>query len=258
MDFLAQAQISQKPFGQPPFFRTEQEAIRDCEQCGSIAPRYSKSIGRWVRQQCPCQQEAKRKAEQEELGRQIKVSLVRRTYRWLGGDWSDEDLFMKTFANFDQSMQPEGYVEALSFADEPTGTLILHGPFGTGKTHLLAAICNALRERGKESRFTTAPNLFGAIQEAINFKKDHNEYVRLASTTPLLVIDDIDKAKWSEFREEKYHAIIDSRVKRGLPTAISTNRVEDLEKFVGGAVASRLMIGQIAVEMAGFDYRKLL
>lgn len=246
------------PFTFPPFFMTEQEAVWMCDTCGLIEPRFSKSIVRWVRQSCPCQKEAKHREQQEAFLRQQKIAMVKNTYQWLGSSWSDEDLIAKTFNNFDPSKQPDGYTEAMSFADELEGTLVLHGVFGTGKTHLLAAICNQLREAGKESRFTTAPNLFGAIQEAISHNEDHNRYIRLASTAPLLVIDDIDKAKWSEFREEKYFAIIDNRVKRGLPTAISTNRVDALASYVGGAVASRLTIGLVAVEMNGQDYRKLL
>jgi hypothetical protein len=69
--------------------------------------------------------------------------------------------------------------------------------------------------------------------------------------TPLLVIDDIDKAKHTDAREEVYFTIIDARTNAALPTAISTNRIEDLADYVGGAVCSRLKVGQIAVEMTG-------
>lgn len=261
MNFLStisQTKEGVSPFTLPPFYSTEQEAVWTCEKCGVIQPRYSKSVERWVKQSCECQKAAKRREEEAERKRQQQAGMILSTYCWLGKAWPDENLVSKTFANFDQSKQPEGFASAELFIELLSGTLVLHGVFGTGKTHLLAAVCNHLREHGKESRFTTAPNLFGAIQEAINYNEDYNKYIRMASTTPLLVIDDIDKAKWSEFREEKYFAIIDNRVKRGLPTAISTNRVEELEKFVGGAVASRLSIGQIAAPMNGQDYRKLL
>jgi DNA replication protein DnaC len=74
--------------------------------------------------------------------------------------------------------------------------------------------------------------------------------------TNLLVIYDLDKAKHSEFREEIYFEIIDERVKAGRPIAISTNRLDAIEDYVGGAVCSRLKIGQIPVEMRGVDYRE--
>ena len=41
-----------------------------------------------------------------------------------------------------------------------------------------------------------------------------------------------------------------------LPTAISTNRIDELADDVGSAVCSRLKVGQIAVEMRGADDRE--
>lgn len=263
MELLFQSQngvaIPQKdqPFTFPPFFLSEADATWTCDACGEIRPEYKKRIDRWVKQRCRCQKDAAMRAEKERLLQEQRTAMIKATYGWLGPNWSD-NLSGKTFERFDRSRQPEGYDSALLFCDLLEGNLILHGTYGTGKTHLLAAICNHLRAEGRASHFTTAPNLFGAIQEAITYGQDCNKYINLAVSAPLLVIDDIDKVKWSEFREDKYFLILDKRTIAGLPTAISTNRLEDLESYVGGAVASRLAIGQIAVEMNGQDYRRLL
>ena len=37
----------------------------------------------------------------------------------------------------------------------PQGTLVLYGSYGTGKTHLLAAIANAVASRGQTCRFAS-------------------------------------------------------------------------------------------------------
>lgn len=246
------------PFSTPPFFLNKEAGTWTCETCGVIKPKYLERYNRWLRQVCPCQIAAKERKEAEER-RQAQIGIfVSNTYSWLGSGFSDESLAEKTFETFEKANQVTGYEAAELFTDILQGTLILHGPFGTGKTHLLAAICNRLRGTWKKSRFTTAPNLFRAIQECIRYDQDYNRIIRNASETPLLVLDDLDKAKWSEFREEIYFAIIDNRVKRGLPTAISTNRLDELANFVGGAVCSRLSISQVEVEMKGQDYRKLL
>lgn len=175
-------------------------------------------------------------------------------YHWLGSI-SNEALKSKTFEAFEKSRQPKAVGVVQMFAEERHGTLVLEGPFGVGKTHLLAALCNQLVEAGEHVRFTTAPNLFAAIQHIMANKGDYTDLIWKASTTSLLILDDVDKAKWSEFREEIYFAIIDARATRGLPTALSTNRVTELTNFVGGAVASRLSIGQLVVELSGEDYR---
>lgn len=192
--------------------------------------------------------------ERKEEEARLLQARFRNTYLWLGSTWGD-GLKAKTLKNFDASRQPQA-VEAVNiFLNDLNGTLIFYGSFGVGKTHLLAALCNALIEKGETPRFATSPNLFTAIQQRIRNNQDYNDIIVSAATSKLLILDDVDKAKWSEFREEIYFAIIDTRVNRGLPTALSTNRLTELASFMGGAVASRLSIGQLAVEMKGEDQR---
>lgn len=234
---------------------TAEEVRWACPTCGVIEPRQIKYNGRWIRNACACEIATRKAQEAAERRYQEIKTIEKATYTWLGGQWSDMALSTKTFENFQAERQQEGFDLAQLFAKETQGTLILHGSYGTGKTHLLAAICNDMRLHLKESRFTTAPKLFKAIQERIQFDESYTQLIRHAISTPLLVIDDIDKAKHSEFREEIYFEIIDERTKAGKPIAISTNRLDDLALFVGGAVCSRLLIGQIAVPMNGADYR---
>lgn len=192
--------------------------------------------------------------ERKQMEEMLLRDRFRNAYLWLGSTWGD-GLKVKTLENFDATRQPEA-VEALKiFSKDLTGTLIFYGSFGVGKTHLLAALCNQLVHAGETPRFATSPNLFAAIQHRMRNNQDYNDILVSASTSKLLILDDVDKAKWSEFREEIYFAIIDTRVNRGLPTALSTNRLTELAGFMGGAVASRLSIGQLAVEMKGEDYR---
>lgn len=240
----------------------EQEATWTCETCGMVKPQpydVDGVIYYSQRKACPCQEEAKRRKEQEKQHQEWIEKETKRTYTWLNPNWTDLSLKKKTFENFQAERQFKAYNSALSFAIDPYGTFILHGTYGTGKTHLLAAICNeALTKYGITSLFTTAPELFGAIQQRIGHNEEYLSLIEHAGRTRLFVIDDIDKAKWTEFREEVYFAIIDKRTKRELPTAISTNRLDDLANFVGGAVCSRLQIGQIAIPMNGADFRKQL
>jgi len=236
-----------------------QEVTWTCYTCGSIKPlsyNVEGTIHYGRRQTCPCQEEAKRRKEQEVQRLAVIENQARYIYSWIGGDSA---LRKKTFENFDANKQPKAYDASRFFATNLNGTLVLHGTFGTGKTHLLAALCNeAISKYGTRSLFTTAPELFAAIQQKIGNHEDHYSLVEQAAKTPLFVIDDIDKSKWTEFREEIYFAIIDKRVIRGLPTAISTNRLDALADFVGGAVASRLKVGQVAIAMVGEDYREEL
>ncbi len=239
---------------------TPEEATWTCETCGEIPPRYIQGLNRYMRGQCSCQlrrieeYRAEDERKRNDLAERGRINF---TYNWLNSNrWSDEPLAEKTFANFDVLRQPGAYESVLAFADVMTGTLILYGSYGTGKTHLLTALCQEMRKRGTDSRFATAPKMFGAIQQAISEDSSYSSIIHRAIAAQLLIIDDIDKAKWSEFREEIYFEIIDSRVNAKKPIAISTNRLDALSSFIGGACASRLSIGQIAVEMIGDEYRQ--
>lgn len=235
-----------------------------CETCGVMEPKQVTFGGktRYIRQRCACElaEEKRREREdREQMRRAYMESQANHIYAWLGSRWADTSLRAYTFDNFDPTRQSEAFEVAKMFAENPDGTLVLHGSFGTGKSHLLAAICNAaLSKRGVASLFTTAPTLFRAIQARIQVDEDYSELVYKAARTPLLVIDDIDKAKHTEFREEIYFDIIDQRVRAKRPIAISTNRLDELASFVGGAVCSRFKVRQIGVEMIGADYREEL
>lgn len=241
-------------------YATIEEATWECPDCGIVAPKQLTFNGRYSRtKKCRCMLAE----EQRQVDEEQRKEQERRCYSsWLSVSPDtkalyDSSLTQRTFMNFPATTteQQNALIAAQLFAAELQGNFTLCGKTGTGKTHLLAAIANEVRQRGISCRFTTSTRFFLALQKAMANDEDYTLIIDRAIKTPLLIIDDVDKAKVSDFRGETYFEIIDSRINRGLPTAISTNRVEDLEQFVGSAVASRLAIGRIAVAMNGADYR---
>ena len=161
-----------------------------------------------------------------------------------------------TFATFRRERQPAAFDLAQAFASRPAGVLAFYGDFGTGKTHLLAAVTNAHIASGKTCLFASVVSLFDAIGERLEQRQDYQDLLRRAIQTPLLVLDDIDKLKPSEFREETLYKLLNGRCTAGLPLAISSNSTPaELERWVGKAGRSRLMQGLIPVPMNGPDYR---
>lgn len=230
---------------------------------GIVQPVYVESLDKYRRGSCMCEKEAREQYFQARRQGEFATQLARlrkNTFGWLGEQWEELEMTRKTFYNFEEERQPEALQMIRYFLDDLVsgsqhGHLILHGPYGTGKTHLLAGLCNALHEHNRDCLFASSVNLFSAISDSIGRNEPHTPLLRRAISTPLLVLDDIDKAKTSDFRQEIYFAIIDGRTKKGLPTAISTNRLAELECFVGGPVFSRLKSGRITIEMTGSDYR---
>lgn len=240
-------------------YETYDDALWICPKCGPIEPHFSRLTGHWLRiSECPCQMEARRL--QEEAARHLAWMHKdqQACYNWLGSYFSDDlPLVESTFDTFlcTYKWQEEARNAARLFALQPHGTLILHGPFGTGKTHLLAAICNELRLRKVSSRFCTSSKLYHAIAECYRIGTDPYQLIYQAIQVPLLVIDDVGASKLTESRLETYEQIIDERTKHKRPIALSTNYLDRLEEFVGGRAKSRLSMRQIAIEMDGDDYR---
>ena len=114
------------------------------------------------------------------------------------------------------------------------GVLALYGDFGTGKTHLLAAVTNAHIASGKACLFASVVSLFDAIGERLEQRQDYHDLLRRAIQTPLLVLDDIDKLKPSEFREETLYKLLNGRCTAGLPLAISSNSTPCRIRALGG------------------------
>jgi DNA replication protein DnaC len=256
-----------RPQTQPP-----PEVCWTCDVCGEVPP-LCLPTGRWIKQNCECQRKIRREREQEEIRAAWQREQRTRTFGgWMGTRWVDssivEEMCSKTFDRYDVFLQPEGYEMALAFAHQPKGNLLFYGDYGVGKTHLEAAICNYLREVGRDlpggkcermaSLFVSAPQFFMAYEETKR-AGDQTAHIRLMNQvvgTPLLIFDDIDKSRPTESRWEIYWLIFDERCKAKRPTIVSTNKREELDHYVGAASVSRLSRGLVAVEMVGDDYRR--
>jgi DNA replication protein DnaC len=242
-------------------FATRDEALIECENCGEVEPYHVKLTGRWLKGTCACQIAERERQERAKIRMAWITSQGRQNFDWLRPEPSDSALMEKTFDNFEYARQPLAFDTVQFFLSKSplTGSLILYSEgYGTGKTHLLAAIVNTLRVNGIAARFATAPKLFIAIQGRMDRNEEYQSILRKAIHTPMLILDDVDKAKPTEWKQDIYFHIINERVNRGLPIAISTNRVADLYIYVGGAACSRLSINQLEAQMEGIDYRTLL
>lgn len=257
---LAQSRRRRQPAGSPP-----QSLYRVCPVCKQTLPPQVTPTGRYASNVCACERELRRKAEAEQERREREQIFIKRTYGWLGKSWTDMDLATMTFDGLKPEGQPnpadrESLRQALkvarTFAEHPQGNILIYGEYGLGKTHLLAAICNRLRERNIHSLFASAPAFFTAYYARMHHdEQDEWELVQQALTTPFLVIDDLDKSGEKPFRKEVFFQIIDQRTKNHLPIGISTNRMSELNLFIGQEAFSRLMIGLQAIAVTGKDYR---
>jgi len=149
----------------------------------------------------------------------------------------------RTFGNFslreaeklpseEQRSLELAFQAAKRFAEKPYGWLVLMGTYGTGKTHLAAAVGNYnTSKRGEEPVFVVVPDLLDHLRAtfspASNTSYDHlfNE-VRSAS---LLILDDLGTQSATPWAREKLYQILNYRYIAAMPTVITT--ASDLEEI---------------------------
>ena len=239
----------------PRLSREPQEKTWRCPVCGVVPP-IAFADGWYGRRPCACERAEQEARQLQQLREELLQARQALTYTWLGRAWAEPGLAAKTFASFQQNRQPLAFSLAQTFAANPAGSLAFYGSFGTGKTHLLAAIANAVTAAGRVCRFASVVSLFDAIGERIAQREDYHDLLHRATRAPLLLLDDLDKLKPSEFREETLYKILNGRHTAGLPLALSSNSAPDeLTRWIGGAGCSRLMAGLIPVQMYGPDFR---
>lgn len=146
--------------------------------------------------------------------------------------------------------------KAMAFAQNPEGWLFFTGRYGTGKTHLAAAIANDFLSRGKTVLFQPVPDLLDQLREGYGSSNesyaDRFERVR---TTPLLVLDDLGAQNTTDWAEEKLYQIFNYRYVNQLPTVITSNA--NISR-IDGRISSRLGDVNLTkkIEMDVPSYRK--
>lgn len=124
------------------------------------------------------------------------------------------------------------YEAAKKFAAKPKGWFVLTGVSGCGKTHLAAAIANALQAQGRPVLFVVVPDLLDYLRAAFSptshISLDRRfEEIRNA---PCLILDDLGTENATPWAKEKMFQLINHRWSARLPTVITTQQsVEDLE-----------------------------
>lgn len=163
----------------------------------------------------------------------------------------------RTFDTFDPTVSKSAQValEAAKQAVEQRTSLALIGRPGAGKTHLAAAIGNAVRF----GEWCNVTDLIGAIRQDIRIGENdgHRLAADLAKEEGFVVLDDLGREKVTEFTGEVLYRLINRRYEHKRPTIVTSNcSMAELEANGYGPVISRLSEEGRIVQMASAtDYR---
>ena len=123
------------------------------------------------------------------------------------------------------------YETARAYADNPKGWLLLKGGFGSGKTHLAAAIANDRLLKGKPALFIVVPDLLDYLRSTYspNSEVSYDERFESLRSAPLLILDDLGAQSATPWAQEKLFQLLNYRYNAQLPTVITTN--QELEQI---------------------------
>lgn len=104
-----------------------------------------------------------------------------------------------------------------------TKGMYIHGPFGTGKSFILGAIANELKERHIYTTLMYFPEFIRELKSGFN-DGTYTERLNRVKNTPVLMLDDIgaeDLTPW--VRDEVLGPILNYRMMNNMPTFFSSN-----------------------------------
>lgn len=143
-----------------------------------------------------------------------------------------------------EDLDPGPHVDAaLGWSEgEPRG-LLLEGPVGVGKTRLAATAAWQFLAR-RTLRWSSMPLLHAQLSSPFG-SAAHVQALALLTRTDALVLDDLDKARPTDYVAQCVFLAIDTRLNAGASLAITTNRaLYELATFYpppwGETIASRL------------------
>ena len=165
----------------------------------------------------------------------------------------------KTFETFDPKVPgvDKAYREARAFANDPTYWLVLAGSYGSGKTHLAAAIANQALAQGNPVLFEVVPDLLDHLRSAFGPTSDlaYDELFERVRTAGLLILDDLGTENTTPWAREKLYQIVNYRYNYRQPTVITTNRrLTDIDDRIRSRMTDAAFC--VLVEVNAADYRQ--
>jgi DNA replication protein DnaC len=146
--------------------------------------------------------------------------------------------------------------QARHYAQSLNGWLLLQGGYGSGKTHLAAAVANFAVSMGVPTLFLTVPDLLDTLRFAYNdedttFEQRFDE-IRNAK---LLVLDDFGTQNATGWAQEKLFQIVNYRYINKLSTVVTTNlALDEIEARIRSRLADPELVTR--TKIGSPDYRR--
>lgn len=178
-------------------------------------------------------------------------------------------------ANASQRNAANWFLERVDTWTPGEKALILSGPVGTGKTHLMCAWLRSITLRhGVGAKFVEFSHLLRDIKAGYDQNKSDAEIISRLVDIPVLVIDELGKQLDTDWQKGILDQLISQRYNKKNSTFATTNyplemgvgrmvsrasddfKVRSLSEVVGSRMASRLAEMCDVIEVDAPDYRR--
>lgn len=118
----------------------------------------------------------------------------------------------------------EAFKAAQQFAEAPSGWLLLGGGYGSGKTHLAAAVANFAAGQGAAALFVMVPDLLDHLRATFNPNSavSYDRRFEEIRNAELLILDDLGTQAATPWAREKLYQLFSHRYVSALPTVITS------------------------------------
>ena len=222
----------------------EQDGYPYCSKCNTARFfKYTKPDGDIIlkRAKCECQQQ-----EQDRLDELRKIEDRKREFRerqrlsMIGNKYLDA-----TFASAEiTSNNKQAFESAKAFVENAKTViannigLYLYGNNSSGKTYLMACICNELVDKGYSCEFTSIPKLLAESGRNLRENRlSQAEIVDNLARKQFVFIDDLGKEFLGDRNDYNYNKaerllleVLNARYSNGLPTVFTSNY--SLDEFI--------------------------
>jgi DNA replication protein DnaC len=154
------------------------------------------------------------------------------------------------------------YVRRMQQLVQEGAGVILIGPPGTGKDHLLAGLMHEALAAGVIVKWTSGLGLFRRSRDAIDAQASEADQLRAYTKPQVLAISDPtwEREPLTRWEKQRLGEIVDERQNNLRPTWITINAEsrQDAERMMGHAVVDRLGHGALSLACNWGSYRRSL
>ena len=148
---------------------------------------------------------------------------------------------------------------AENFDPATSGSLVLFGGTGLGKTHLSTAVARVVLDQGCDVFYTGAVNMLSDFEYqrfGNSITGDAGQDTSRYFTCDLLIIDDLGTEVANQFTTSVLYNLINTRLNRKKPTIISSNLSQaDFRKRYWDRITSRVLGEYTVLPFLGMDIR---